>query len=121
MTIRAVGSSAFSCATTIVTVPPPLGLYVAWKMPIDGVYDAAASAVTASASATAQPRTVKRTDLFMAPSLVVSPAVLPARRRFWPESCIAKHARPFPKRNGTGCLLRLNRVERPRRHVGAAS
>src|SRR2546423_11224521 len=74
MTIRAVGSSTFSCATTIVTTPVPLGLYVAWKMPIDGVYDAAAIAVTASANAAAHPKTVKRMDLFMAPSFVVSPA-----------------------------------------------
>src|SRR5256886_7355499 len=74
MKIRAVGSSTFSCATTIVTTPVPLGLYVAWKMPIDGVYDAAAIAVTASANAAAHPKTVKRTDLFMAPSFVVSPA-----------------------------------------------
>src|SRR5689334_15053060 len=74
MTIRAVGSSAFSCATTIVTTPAPLGLYVAWKMPIDGVYDAEAIAVTASASAAAHPKTVKRADLFMGPFLRVSPA-----------------------------------------------
>src|SRR6266487_442019 len=74
MTILAVGSSTFSCATTIVTTPAPLGLYVAWKMPIEGVYDAAAIAVTASANAAAHPKTVKRMDLFMAPSFVVSPA-----------------------------------------------
>src|SRR5438552_5739454 len=82
MTIRAVGSSTFSCATTIVTTPVPLGLYVAWKMPIDGVYDAAAIAVTASASAAAHARTVKRMNLLMAPSFVVSPAVLLLRREF---------------------------------------
>src|SRR5262245_16592339 len=38
-------------------------------MPIDGVYDPAAIAVTASAKANAHTRAVKRTDLFMAPFL----------------------------------------------------
>src|SRR5918911_4642590 len=69
MTIRAVGSSAFSCATTIVTAPLPSGLYVAWKIPIEGVYDAAASAATASASAPAHATTVRRIDFFITPSL----------------------------------------------------
>src|SRR5437868_4105195 len=89
MTIRDVGSSTFSWATTIVTEPAVLGLYVAWKTPIDGVYDAAAIAVTASASAAALPKTAKRTDLFMAPSFVMLPAVL-AQTRISLESCIAK-------------------------------
>src|SRR5919201_6822195 len=81
MTIRAVGSSAVSWATTMVTTPAPPGLYVAWKMPIEGVYDAAAIATTASASAAAHARTVKRMDLLITPSLV-SPAVLLVRREF---------------------------------------
>jgi hypothetical protein len=37
VTICAVGSSAFSSARTIVTGPAAPGLYVDWKMPIDGV------------------------------------------------------------------------------------
>jgi glutamate racemase len=47
-------------------------------MPIEGVYDAAAIATTASASAAAHARTVKRMDLLITPSLV-SPAVLVAQ------------------------------------------
>src|SRR5436309_10076040 len=82
MTIRAVGSSAVSCATTMVTGVLAPGAYVCWKIPIEGVYEAAANAVKASASAAAHPRTVKRMDLFMAPSLVMSPAVLLLRREF---------------------------------------
>src|SRR6476619_2601331 len=82
MTILAVGSSTFSCATTIVTTPAPLGLYLAWKIPIDGVYDAAAIAVTASANAAAHPKTVKRMDLFMAPFLRCVASVLLLRRKF---------------------------------------
>src|SRR3954467_333646 len=81
MTMRAVGSSAFSWATTIVTAPPPLGLYVAWKIPIDGWYEAAAIATTASASAAAHAKTVKRVNFLIAPSLM-SPAVLLVRRIF---------------------------------------
>src|SRR5919199_6861951 len=96
MTIRAVGSSAFSCATTTVTPPAPFGLYVAWKIPIDGVYDAAASAATVRASAAAHAKTVKRMDFLIAPSFV-SPAVpfvrRPYRRRVVPRNELAEHER----------------------------
>src|SRR5256714_4907772 len=94
MRMRDVGSSIFSWATTIVTARAPLGLYVSWNTPIDGLYDAAAIAVTASANAVALPKTVKRTDLPMAPSFVMSPAV-PAQTRIRPESCTAKYEWPL--------------------------
>ena len=58
MTIRAVGSSAASWPTTIVTGLLPPGTYVCWKIAIAGWYEAAAIAVKASASAAAQPQTV---------------------------------------------------------------
>src|SRR5215831_392016 len=43
-------------------------------MPIEGVYEAAAAATTTRASAAAHARTVKRVNLFMAPSFEMSPA-----------------------------------------------
>jgi hypothetical protein len=53
-------------------VPAPAGLYVAWKIPIDGVYDAAAIAASANASARAHARTVKRIDFLITPSFKVA-------------------------------------------------
>src|SRR2546430_257737 len=125
MRMRDVGSSTFSWATTIVTAPAPLGLYVAWNTPIDGLYDAAAIAVTASADAAALPKTVKRTDLPMAPSFVMSPAV-PAQTQIRPESCIAKYEWPLlslvqsrDERAGHRCLrLRHGRAHGPPRVLG---
>src|SRR3954453_5413133 len=125
MRMRDVGSSTFSWATTIVTARGPLGLYVSWDTPIDGVYDAAAIAVTASANAAALAKTVKRTDLPMAPSFVMSPAV-PAQTQIRPESCIAKYEWPLVSlvqsrdgRAGHRCLrLRHGRAHGPPRVLG---